>query len=54
MLSVRVGVMFDFLSTVGSIPAVFIGWVVGFMCGWSGLFEFFASVICANVLGFKS
>ena len=56
MLSLRVGVMADFLpaATVGSTPTVFIGWIVGLVSRGSGLFEFFASVICASVLGFKS
>ena len=55
-LSVRVGVMADFLPamTVGSIPAVFIGWVVGLVCGGSGLLEFFSSFICDGVLGIRS
>ncbi len=55
MLSVRIGVMVGFLpvATVGFIPTVFVGWVVGLVCGWSGLFEIFASVVCASVLGFK-
>jgi hypothetical protein len=56
VLSIRVGVLVGFLpaATVGSIPTLFVGWVVGLVCGWSDLFEFFASVICASVLGFKS
>ncbi len=56
MLSMRVGVMVDFLpaATVGSIPTVLISWGVGLVCGWSGLFGFFAPVIGVSVLGFKS
>ena len=56
VLSVHSGVMADFLpvATVGSIPTVFIGWVVGLVCRGLGLLEFFASVICASVLGFES
>jgi hypothetical protein len=56
VLSAHVGAMADFLpaATVGSIPTVFIGWVVGLVCGGSGLLEFFASFICTSVLGFKS
>jgi hypothetical protein len=49
VLSVRVGFMAGFLpaATVGFIPTVFVGWVVGLVCGVSGLLEFFASFICA-------
>jgi hypothetical protein len=56
VVSMRVVVLVGFLSaaTVGSFPTVFVGWVFGLVCGWSGLFEFFASLICASVLGFKS
>ena len=56
VLSVCVSVMANFLpaATVGSIPTVFIGWVVGLVSRGSGLFEFFASVVCACVLGFES
>ncbi len=55
VLSMRVVVLVGFLSaaTVSFIPNVFVGWVVGLVCGWSGLFEFFASLICASVMGFK-
>ena len=55
-MSVRVGVMSGFLpaATVGSIPTVFDAWVVGLVCGVSGLLEFFASFIGASLLGFKS
>ncbi len=56
VLSVRVGVIVDFLpaAMVGSIPTVFIGWVVGLVCTRSGLLEFFTSFICVGVLGFRS
>jgi hypothetical protein len=56
MLSVRVGVMAGFLpaTTAGSIPTVFVGWVVGLVCGVSGLLEFCASFKCACLMGFKS
>jgi len=56
VLSVRVGLMADFLpaATVGSSPTVFVGWVVGLVCGVSGLLEFFASFICACLLSFGS
>jgi hypothetical protein len=52
----RVDVLVGFLpaATVGSILTVFVGWVDGLVCGWSGLFEVFASFISASVLGFKS
>jgi len=56
VLSVRVGVMSNFLpaATVGFIPTVFIGWVVGLVCRRSGLLEFFAFFICYVVFGFMS
>ena len=56
MVSVRVGMLFGFLpaATVGFIPTVFVGWVVGLVCGVAGLLEFFASFIGVSLLGFKS
>ncbi len=47
VLSLRVGVMVGFLpaATVGSIPTVLVGWVVGLVCGGSSLLEFFATFI---------
>ncbi len=56
VLSLRVGVMVGFLlaATVGFIPTVFVGWVVGLVCGVSGLLEFFAAFIDASLLGCKS
>ena len=55
-MSVRVGVMARFLPavTVGVIPTVFVGWVVGLVCKKSYLLEFFAFFICDIVVGFKS
>ena len=49
VLSACAGLVAGFLpaATVGSIPTVFVGWVVGLMCIVSCLLEFFASFICA-------
>ena len=48
VLSVRVGVMAGFLpaARVGSIPTVFVGWIVGLVCGVSHRLELCASFIC--------
>ena len=55
-MSVHVGVMARFLpaATVGFIPTVFVGWVVGLVCRKSGLLEFFAVFISDVVFDFKS
>ena len=56
VLSVLINLMALFLpaATVGSIPTIFVGWVVGLVCGVSGLLEFFASFICACLWSFES
>ena len=48
VLSACVDVMAGFLpaATVGSVPTVFVGWVVGWVCIVSCLLEFFVSFIC--------
>ena len=55
-MSVHVGVIARFFSaaTVGFIPTVFVGWVVGLVCIRSGLLEFFAFFISDVVFGLKS
>ncbi len=47
VLSMRVDVLGGFLpaATVGSFSTVFVGWVDGLVCGWSGLSDVFASCI---------
>ena len=56
MLPVLIGLMTFFLpaATVGSSPTIFVGWVVGLVCGVTGLLEFFASFICARLWSFES
>ena len=49
MLSACVGLVAVFLpaATVGSVPTIFVGRVVGLVCRVSCLLEFFVSFICA-------
>ena len=41
-------------ATVGSVPTVFVGWVVGWVCKVACLLEFFVSFICACFYSFDS